>query len=298
MKTRLLAALIAAACFLSCRKDGQAPTPPGSIALRTSDPAIDTLKADSMPAVPFPHVSSCSLLPIYGDTVIYPQPTTGGDYILKPVNDPGAGTYFGWPGGLAISATTGAIDITQSETGMRFAVGFVRAGSTDTCIQYVTLGGASYIDSVYVVTSGGVKASPYFDGNPSAIGNCGSGNGNGSGCKFDVTGSAGALRVKVNNSSGEIDLKNTLDGNNSEGGVFGLSPFNGQTVMVPMYYQVKKGSNNAMQLISLQFVYYDSQASLNAALLLTVDTRSSNLYGGALLGVARAPRPPLVIVTR
>ena len=64
------------------------------------------------------------MAPIYGDTIVFDQPVNG-DYIVKPVNPPGAGKYFAWPVGMSLDQNTGAIDLTQSQTGMKYMIGFV-----------------------------------------------------------------------------------------------------------------------------------------------------------------------------
>src|SRR6202012_4571423 len=53
---------------------------------------------------------SCPVLPIYGDTLIFTQPTNG-DYIVNPVNNPGPGKYYAGPVGLVLDQNTGAIDL-------------------------------------------------------------------------------------------------------------------------------------------------------------------------------------------
>ncbi len=229
--------------------------------------------------------------------MIYPQPAIGQDNMLSPVNSPGSGQYFAWPAGLVIDHNTGIIDLSKSQTGMKYAIGFVPAGTTDTCLSSLVLGGASYLDSVYVLVNGSTKALPYFDANPSLASNC-DGSGNGSGCKFDVNGIAAGLRVSVNNSSGEIDLKKTLEGNGNTGGAFGLTPFDGQTVTVPIYYQLKHGSNNAMQVINVQLMYFDSKASMQASLLSNLDLRLFNALNYLLISTSANPRPPILVITR
>ena len=111
-------------------------------------------------------ITGCSYSPDYGDTLIYPQPTTTQDYIVVPINNPGTGRYFSWPEGMVIDSATGAINITKSETGERYAIGFVKEGTTDTCVQTLIIAGASYMDSVYVLANNATKAVPYFNANP------------------------------------------------------------------------------------------------------------------------------------
>jgi hypothetical protein len=257
---------------------------------------------DSLTNTPFPtsisNAPGCAVLSIYGDTLVYPQPKTGQDDILLPVNNPGQGSYYAWPGGLVIDHQTGAIDLTTSQTGLKYAIGFVAAGSKDTCVHTLILGGAAYFDSLYMVDNGSTKAVPYYDADPAAGNPCSNANGNGSGCKFDVTGSAAALGVSVNNSSGEIDLQKTLNGNANSGGVFGTNPVDGQSVTTSIYYQLKKGSNNAMQQIQVELVYYSSLQVVPPSLQATVNTRLSNVLNGFMISTSSNPRPPLIIIVR
>lgn len=222
----------------------------------------------------------------------------GGDDILLPVNNPGPGRYFAWPAGLVIDHTRGAIDLTTSQTGLRYAIGYVASGSTDTCLSTLILGGAAYYDSLYIVADGGTRAVPYFDADPAAGNYCGNSNGTGNGCKFDITGSAAAQNVAVNISSGEIDLQKTLDGSAATGGVFGSNPVDGQTVNTSIFYELKKGSNNAVQLIQVQLVYYSSLSVVPVSLQLTVNTRLNNVLNGFMISTSSNPRPPLIIIVR
>lgn len=300
MKPKVPYILLLVAALYSCKKEPITPITTPVVEERNNANSTDTTEnsaSDTLGLPAYPSTArSCTFLPIYGDTIIYPQPSSNGDDVLMPVNNPGTGHYFAWPAGMVIDRNTGAIDLTQSQTGMKYAIGFVKAGTTDTCLIQLTLGGASYVDSIYVVSGGGVKAIPYFNGNPFQTSNC-VGSGPGSGCSFDVTGSAAALRVVVNNSSGEIDLQNTLQGSGGIG-VFGATPVNGQTVTAPIYYQIMQGSYNALQHIDVQLMYFDSKADMTASLLTTLSTRSLNLYEGGLISTSAMPRPPLIILVR
>jgi hypothetical protein len=257
--------------------------------------------SQSMAPVPYPQapVTGCSYSPNYGDTIIYPQPTNGPDFIVSPVNNPGPGKYLSWPVGMVIDSASGAIDVTKSETGQRYAIGFVKSGTTDTCLTNLVIGGADYMDSIYVAENGATKAEPYFDANPFLTSICSStGNPSGISCAFDVTGSAASQKVIVNNSTGEIDLKRTLDGTGLLGGVFGLLPFNGETVTTTIYYRLNDASNNALQHIDLQLVYFDSRSQIGSGLLGNVLGKLDNLLSGNLISTSANPRPPLIIIVR
>jgi hypothetical protein len=258
-----------------------------------------------LPPAPMPQLSapqnqsSCSALPIYGDSIIFPQPVSGSDYIVAPVNNPGPGKYLSWPVGMVIDSTTGAIDLTASETGLKYAIGFVKSGTTDTCMSTLIIGGMSYPDSIYVIQSGQDAAQPYFNADPNLLSVC-NGNGNGSGCAFDVTGSAASQKVIVDPNSGQIDLKKTLNGTSllGLGGAFGLIPVNGQTITTSIYYKLNDGSADAMQHIDVQLVYYDSKSLINIALLNNILTKLDNLTSGNMISTSTNPRPPLIVIVR
>src|SRR5262245_14353461 len=82
-------------------------------------------------SIPFPNeieLNNCLLGPDYGTKVICPSwRGPHNDHKVKPKNDPGPGLYFAWPTGLLIDANTGEINVTQSETGAKYIIGFIPA---------------------------------------------------------------------------------------------------------------------------------------------------------------------------
>jgi len=242
-------------------------------------------------------ISSCSFAPIYGDTIIFPQPAVNGqDYIFNVVNSPGTGKYFAWPQGMVIDPNTGAINLTKSETGLKYAIGFVRDGSTDTCLSTLVVGGAAYMDSIYVIADGQTAALPYYDANPVLASVCAGG-----GCTFDVNGKAASQKVIVNKTTGIIDLEKTLNGSGLSGvlgGAFGLLPVNGSTVTTTIYYKLNDASNNALQHIDVQLQYYDTRSAIGAGLLGNVLNKLNNLLSGNMISNYANPRPPLIMIVR
>ncbi|HLI92545.1 MAG TPA: hypothetical protein VKU83_03000 [Puia sp.] len=298
--------------FSSCQKDGgsiqhfvvgQIHNPPVQDSIFQPPVVLITdsqqMAPPILPRAPLPQqpapALSCPALPIYGDSIVYAQPANGGDFIIQPVNNPGPGTYLSWPVGMVIDSATGAIDLTASQSGMKYIVGFVKSGSTDTCLSTLIIGGASYADSVYILNNNRKVAGPYFEGNPANVSLCQTANA----CTFDVTGSAGAHGVVINPHNGQIDLLKTLKGVANQGGAFGPAPVNGQTITADFYYQINDDpSNNAVQHTSLQFVYYDNEALINAGLLNTIVTRLDNLVSGNLISTTANPKPPLIVIVR
>jgi hypothetical protein len=251
---------------------------------------------NSTQAVPYPlsPVKGCSYAPDYGDSIIYPQPATGNnDYIVSPINNPGPGTYMSWPAGLAINSSTGAIDVTQSDAGERFDIGFVKSGTTDTCINSLIIGGLSYMDSVYVFGNNESQVYPYYDANPYSAFVCGYGSNSPGSCQFDVTGSAKSMKVAVDSNNGWIDLQKTLDN-----GAFGPVPFNGEQISPIIYYKLNNASNMTLQHIQVNIVYYYSKSQISPSLLNSLNTKLNNSLQNTLIVKSGSSRPPIIIITR
>jgi hypothetical protein len=232
--------------------------------------------------------------PNYGDSIIFPQPTAPlQDYVVKPINNPGTGKYFSWPEGLVLNANTGAIDVTASATGQRYNIGFVKDGTTDTCMQTLIIGGAAFSDSVYVFSKNQKFANPFFNANPNITSVCvGSGPGSPT-CQWDINGLAQLQKVIVDNHTGVIDLEKTLNG-----GAFGPVLINGASVQVDIYYSLTDQSNGAVQHTPVKLIYYDKKSNIPASLLNQVINKEVNIVDQALIMLGGNPRPPLIIITR
>jgi len=300
----LVAALLFVFSMLACKKSLNTVDPgvnPNNNP--TTDSTINTPVQDT--TVPFPtHVSTrCSGAPSYGDSIIFVQPANG-DFIAKPVNNPVTGQYFSWPTGMVIDKNTGAINLSKSESGLRYNIGWVKKGTTDTCLQTLILAGASYMDSIYVLNDNERYVKPYFNADPNNSSICsGSGVPGGSKCAFDVNKLAYAKKVVADNNTGIIDLKNSVNK-----GLFGAVPFDGQTVSVPMQYKLNDNSNLALQQITINFVYYNKRSDIPADLLSSVVDKLDKITNQVLLIDLLPstyqqynkgnPRPPIIIVTR
>jgi hypothetical protein len=277
--------LLIFALIFSCRKS---VTNPGQ--------DLNQLQNNSTQAVPYPlaPVTGCSYAPDYGDSIIYPQhATTNNDYIVSPVNNPGPGTYMSWPEGLAINSSTGAIDVTQSDAGERFDIGFVKSGTTDTCITTLIIGGVSYMDSVYVFGNNESQVYPYYDANPYSAFVCGWGSNSPGSCQFDVTGSAKNMKVAVDSNNGWIDLQKTLNS-----GAFGPIPFNGEQISPVIYYKLNNSGNMTLQHIQVNIVYYYAKSQISPSLLNSLNTKLNNSLQNILIVKSGSSRPPIIIITR
>lgn len=283
--------LLTILCAVACKKSAspEAPDTGG-----TNQPKDTTLTAN--PIVPYPATSlpECNNAPFYGDSIVYPQPVTSNDYYVYPQNNQGvAGTYLSWPAGLEMDAKTGAIDLTRSETGMRYAVAFVKSGTTDTCLTQLIVGGAAYMDSVYVLSESKKTAKPYFNADPFAAPVCTGSSGPGPGCVFDYNKAAYMQGIAVDQKTGYIDLEKTM-----KKSPFGLLPINGTTVYTTIYYKLNDNSNLASQRIQLKMMYYNRKSDIPSDLLSNVTNSLFNTLNYLLLGKGPRPRPPLVIIVR
>ena len=245
---------------------------------------------------PYPQQAAavtCDYAPSYGDSIVYPQPNGGQDYYVNPVNNGGVdGTYLAWPEGLSLNSKTGAIDLTKSETGARYDIAFVRSGTTDTCMSRLIVGGAAYMDSIYVLTESDTSSRPYFDANYFQTSPC-NGSSGGKGCQFDYNNVAKSQGIEIDQHTGYIDLKKTM-----KHSIFGLLPVNGMSIYTTIYYKLNDASNGASQSIQLQLTYYNKKSDIPVSLTGQVFNLVNKTLTGDLLSQGKTTRPPLIIITR
>jgi hypothetical protein len=252
-----------------------------------------TLSTPAVPVVPYPEApaSGCNFAPDYGDSIVYSQPASG-DYSIYPQNNQGiAGTYLAWPDGLSLNAKTGAIDLSKSETGQRYAMAFVRDGTTDTCMSQLIVAGAAYMDSVYVLSLSDYTSKPYFNANPYGVAPCQGTQGQG--CQFDYNNFAHNQGIEIDQNTGFIDLQKTM-----QNSLFGLLPLNGTTVYTTIYYKLNDNSNFAPQKIQLKLVYYNHKSDVPTATLLTMTDYLVNTLNNLLISKGPSARPPLIVIVR
>jgi hypothetical protein len=277
-------------CAVACKKS----TNPQSLDSGNNNNQHDTtLAVDSVVPYPLTPLAECDYAPNYGDSIVFPQPATSGDDYVYPLNNQDvSGTYLSWPDGLVLNSNSGAINLTKSETGARYSIAFVKSGTTDTCMSQLIVGGAAYMDSVYVLAESNRTAKPYFNANPYLPSAC-TGT-QGEGCKFDYNNYAHDQGIEIDQNTGFIDLQKTM-----EKSPFGLIPLNGTTVLTTIYYKLNDNSNYAAQKIQLKMIYYNHKSDIPPGLLATVTENLLNtLSNFLLLSKSAKSRPPLIIIVR
>ena len=149
------------------------------------------------------------------------------------------------------------------------------------------------MDSVYVLAENETSAAPYFNADPYGPPVC-TGSSGGQGCQFDYNNYAKNQGVVIDNHTGIIDLRKTM--NNS---LFGLLPIDGTTVNTTIYYKLNDNSNSAAQQIGLKLMFYNKKSDIPPSLLASVVNNLLNTLQNLLLSKgSSSPRPPLIIITR
>ena len=232
----------------------------------------------------------------YADSIFYISSKLT-DYIVKPTKAL-AGTYGAQPYGLAIEPTTGAINISKSETGLTYTVFYVKTGTTDTCTRNVTIAGIDFANSLHVLSKSDTLVIPALKGVSTSLVGTNSLN-------FDVvSGLLSSLTLQnqgiaVNPKTGAINLKKTLGS-----GVLGIKPANGTSVIVRLYYKINDASQGALNHIDLRFSYYSKVSDVPASLLKKVGITTINAGarsaadddGGGGNGGNKCRPPEIVIV--
>jgi hypothetical protein len=254
----------------------------------------------------------------YPDTLFFKSNQNGN--LIIPATNSQTGTYGVRPEGLSINTTTGAINVTLSESGLKYRVYFVPANTTDTCFRFVTISGVDYLSKIYNLGNNEDFAIPSYKGLTPIL-PCSDGNDDDDDddndddneCEFDDgnddddgdgTGDEPATGhevipqgIEINKLTGKIDLRKTL-----QNGALGSNPVNGTTKLVRIYYRITDNSQKALNFIEVKFHYYQTVGAVPQSLLNQIANKNSSL----MVNSARTnkssrleyskPRPPDIIV--
>lgn len=202
-------------------------------------------------------IPGASLAPDYGDTIFCYKWNDGKDFKISPINKAGKGKYVSKPDGLVLDENTGEINVTKSESGMGFKIGFIPYGTTDTAFSNIYTSGVDYVGGIHILSEGDTIVSPYYYGTDEKFTDAefdddnDDDNGNGTIDEPAVGQTLSSLNVSINKATGVIDLKKSVTQK-----VFGNSPANGKTVDATLYYRISDCSERALRKINLKFIYY------------------------------------------
>lgn len=262
----LLGILFTATVFTSCSKDGNLD--------------VDPTPRDSLQPLPG------SVILSYGDSIFYLSNAEPNIILPKPMSK--KGKFYGFPEGIELDTLTGAIDLEESETGLRYKIMFVPDGTKDTISTKIVLSGINFYDGIYHLSKGDTIAKPIYNANgqPYSPGLFGTGTANifddGNGC--NVQGCAVSL------ANGSINLAESL----RKGAILRT---NDAQKEFTYYYRMDDKSGKALNKLKVLLYYYDSIADIPKYLwdVLLID------HAGTILRTANGqkiakPRPPCIVI--
>lgn len=264
---------------ISCSKTSNAPSGP-----QGNGPAIDSLS--------------------YGDSVFYLS-IQAGDYVVYPAKQR-SGRYSAYPEGIDLDENSGAINVTKSETGLKYKVSFTPAGSNDSVSTNVIISGINFLDGFYKLNSADSVVHPIYNAasvNPIP--------GIGSGSQFDETASCNNNGCAVNTTNGQINLAQTV-----RNGVFGASPSNNDRHEFDLNYGISDKSDKAQNHIRIKLYYFDTMNDVTQEVYDIISSREGTIidsytpwFAGSGITVSNSrtttfgvttksasPRPPCIFI--
>jgi hypothetical protein len=235
----------------------------------------------------------------YGDSIFYLKDQAA-DYIVTS-NQTVAGRYTGYPEGIDIDANTGAINVSKSETGLRYRVSFKPNTSADSITTLVVISGVNFLDGFYKLNTDDSIARPIYNANKQ---NTIPGTNNGS--IFDEGSNCNGAGCNVNLSSGSINLAQTV-----RNGVFGNTPSNNDRHEFLMNYRINDKSGKSLNTLKVKLYYYDSINDVPQEVYDIIADRQGTLLRNVLLNPGQSnasgnllnrpvgskkPRPPCIFI--
>ena len=222
----------------------------------------------------------------YGDSILYLRPSTG-DYIVYPTSHR-SGTYEGFPEGIEIDDVTGAINVSKSETGLRYRVTHIAPDGTRTETK-VVLSGITFKDHFYRLATGDSVALPVYNADAGRVLPV-------SGSNFDEGNVANGGGCSVRTDNGKINLSESI-----RLGVFGHSPGNDDQKEVEIKYRINDGSSKSLNKLKVLLYWYNTMADVPQYLWDILNDRTAQgvfLRGSTASRTEQAakPRPPCVII--
>lgn len=185
----------------------------------------------------------------YGDSIIYAK-NTAGDHIVSP-KTPMSGTYEAFPEGIELDETTGAINVSESETGLRYRIAFTPEGGNRSYTTVVLLAGINYLDKFYFLSKNDTVSRAVYNGDlnkqvPVSAGKT----------EFDVNRGCNNEGIAVNINDGSINLAQTI-----RNGFFGRHK-NDDEEEFELEYKIDDNSKQARQEVKIKLYYYNTLADV------------------------------------
>ena len=223
----------------------------------------------------------------YRDSIIFLRPVASGDYIVYPISRK-EGVYSGFPEGIEIDGSTGAINVSKSETGLRYRITHTATDGKITETS-VVLSGISFSDKFYNLSQNDTLSQPIYNASQFRTLPI-------NGSNFDDGNNANSGGCSVRTENGTINLAQCV-----RNGVFGNTPQNDSRRDFDINYRINDGSGRSLNKIRVRLYYYTSMAAVAPDLLQTLLDRQTGgvfLRGGTVENTNQTakPRPPCVII--
>lgn len=302
----LIISVLAAILFLACDN----PLDDATLVIDGS------VKQDSVISGNGKNNNTCNLI-AYSDTLIYLKYQKD-DLKIKPLqrND---GKYGAIPEGLEINNSNGEINVTKSETGLKYKVFFIPKNTSDTCFTNLTISGIDYLSKIYLLDLNDTLAVPVYNSNPNNTLPGGRKNANpqdsgkSGGSEFDddddddngdgtldepLPGQQVILQgMAIDKSNGKIQLKKSL-----KNGLLGSNPSNGSSKKFKIFYRLDDNSGKALNSIEVQFHYYAKSSDVPKDLVDNISGKNQINSGAKTnteelsINSTRKPRPPNIVI--
>lgn len=223
----------------------------------------------------------------YGDTLFFLR-NQPGNYTVQPVTKPNTSGYFkAIPLGLSIDSISGNINITQSETGLRYKIYYIATSGTVLDSVKIVVSGVDYRDAIYEIAStpnAYDTAFPIYNARPELSLPCPDDDDDveeSETCVFDETDLDGDGNDDIPGVIQDkllIDIKRgTIDAEASyHAGVFGaVPPANGVTKDFTFYYRLADASNRALNKITVRLYHFRKKTDIPQSLLDTLNLRNN-----------------------
>ncbi|MEP6748549.1 MAG: hypothetical protein ABJB86_12535 [Bacteroidota bacterium] len=218
----------------------------------------------------------------YGDSIFFVQ-NTAADYIITP-KQTAAGVYSGFPEGIEIDEKTGAVNVSKSETGLRYRISFKPANGTDTFSTLIVIGGINFIDGFYKLTGKDSILTPVYNANKAnAI------PGSNGATIFDEGSGCNSAGCNVNTALGSINLAQTV-----RNGVFGAKPSNNDRHEFQLNYRIDDKSGKALNTLKVKLYYFDSVSDVTQEVYDIISSRDGTLLRQNAAGPLPAAFPSVV----
>ena len=210
----------------------------------------------------------------YGDSIFYLNPQAP-DYVISPLQVR-AGEYVGFPEGIDIDSKTGEINVSKSETGLRYRITFIPLGTTDSFSTELVISGINFLDGFYKLTTADSVLKPLYN---ARVNNQIPGVNDGT--IFDDGAGCNTAGCNVNTTIGSINLAQTV-----RNGVFGAIPSNNDRHEFDLNYRINDKSSKTLNTLKVKLYYFDT---INDVTQEAYDIINSRL--GGILGAQTRPTP-------